>query len=94
MLVVEVYIRVECSQIPLYRPKFYKRLAGMIFSLTSLTRGVHRTHTPRGMSTGYSAATIDVTSLPSNRCYIAYTVFVYGHIQSVGVTAYRIYTTT
>ena len=24
----------------------------------------HRTHTPRGTSTGYSAATIDVTSLP------------------------------
>ena len=30
-------------------------------------RGVHRTHTPRGMSTGHSAATIDVTSLPSNK---------------------------
>ena len=27
------------------------------------TRGVHRTHTPRGTSTGYSAATIHVTSL-------------------------------
>ena len=48
------------------------------------------------MSTGYSAATVQSTT----RCdisrieqvlYIAYTVFVYGHIQSVGVTAYRIY---
>ena len=39
-----------------------------------------------------AAATIDdSTSRASNRCYIAYTVFVYGHIQSVGVTAYRIY---
>ena len=27
----------------------------------------------------------------SNRAAIAYTVFVYGHIQGVGVTAYRIY---
>ena len=39
-----------------------------------LTRGVHRTHTPRGTSTGYSAATIDVTSpgslpIASNKCY-------------------------
>ena len=29
-----------------------------------------------------------------NEATIAYTVFVYGHIQGVGVTAYRIYTTT
>ena len=28
------------------------------------TSGVHRTDTPCGTSTGYSAATIDVTSLP------------------------------
>ena len=39
------------------------------------------------------AATIDVTSLPMRtkqacRAAIAYTVFVYGHIQGVGVTAY------
>ena len=27
----------------------------------------------------------------ANRAAIAYTVFVYGHIQGVGVTAYRIY---
>ena len=39
--------------------------------------------------------TIDVCRLcalcASNRAAIAYTVFVYGHIQGVGVTAYRIY---
>ena len=28
----------------------------------------------------------------SNRAAIAYTVFVYGHIQGVGVTAYTVYT--
>ena len=32
-----------------------------------------------------------MTSLPANRAAIAFTVFVYGHIQGVGVTAYRIY---
>ena len=31
---------------------------------TKITRGVHRTHTPHGTFTGYSAATIIVTSLP------------------------------
>ena len=62
-------------------------------SLLKVTRDVHRTHTPRGTSTGYSAATIDVTYLcRSHRTSaIAYTVFVYGHIQGVGVTTYRIY---
>ena len=30
-----------------------------------VTRGVHRTHTPRGTSTGYSAATIDSTDVAS-----------------------------
>ena len=30
----------------------------------SLKTGVYRIHTPHGMSIGYSAATIDVTSLP------------------------------
>ena len=56
-----------------------------------LTRGVHRTHTPRGTFTGYSAATIDVTSLPMHRTgAIVYTVFVYGHIQGVGVIAYLV----
>ena len=61
------------------------------------TRDVHRTHTPCGMSTGYSAATIDVTSLRMHIEQVlaaisrTYAVFVYGHIQSVGVTAYRIY---
>ena len=44
-----------------------------------ITRDVHRTHTPRGTSTGYSAATIDVTSLPiaSNKCYRVYCVRVW-----------------
>ena len=39
-----------------------------------------------------SAATIDVTSLPMRikQGGCPYTVFVYGHIQGVGVTAYRI----
>ena len=46
---------------------------------TKQTRGVHRTHTPHGTSTGYSAATIDVTSLPiaSNKCYRVYCVRVW-----------------
>ena len=46
-----------------------------------LTRGVHRTHTPRRTSTGYSAATIDVTSLPiaSNKCCRVYCVRVWPH---------------
>ena len=46
---------------------------------TLITRDVHRTHTPRGTSTGYSAATIDVTSLPiaSNKCYRVYCVRVW-----------------
>ena len=41
----------------------------MLVHTTTLhkTRGVHRTHTPRGTSTGYSAATIDVTSLPIDK---------------------------
>ena len=64
------------------------------------TRGVHRMHTLHGTSTGYSAATIDSTDMTSlNRrdisAYahrtgaIAHTVFVYGHIQGVGVTTCR-----
>lgn len=52
------------------------------------TRGVNRTHTPGGMSTGYSAATIDIEHMLSHN-----TVFVYGRIQGVGVTAYCTYNT-
>ena len=51
-------------------------------------------HIPRAERQGAcSATTIDVTSLPMRigRAAIAYTVFVYGHIQGVGVTPYRIY---
>ena len=62
--------------------------------MTEKIRGVHRTHTPRRTSTGYSAATIDmpVISADAHRTgAIAYTVFMYGHIQGVGVTAYRLY---
>ena len=65
---------------------------GIYINITWLTRGAHRSHTPRGTS---SAATIDVTSLPrrcaSNRPVLLHiaTVFVYGHIQGVGVTAYH-----
>ena len=40
----------------------------------AVTRVVHRTHTPHGTSTGYSAATIDVASRASNRCYRVYCV--------------------
>ena len=62
------------------------------------TRGVHRTHTPCGTSTGYSAATIDSTDVTSlNRrdisAYagvIAYTVFVYGHIQGIRYGSHRL----
>ena len=56
-----------------------------------VTRGVHR-------CTGYYNRRLDMTSLPMRieqvlyRVYcVVYTVFVYGHIQSVGVTAYCIY---
>ena len=45
------------------------------------TRGVHRTHTPRGTSTGYvySAATIDVASLPMSIEYRVYCVRVWSY---------------
>ena len=33
----------------------------------------------------------DRCDISANRATSAYTVFVYGHIQGVGVTAYRIY---
>ena len=36
-------------------------------------------------------STLHLCRRASNRAAIAYTVFVYGHIQGVGVTAYRIY---
>ena len=59
-----------------------------------ITRGVHRTHTPRGTSTGQDAAMISANAHRKGAA-IAYTVhvFVYGHIQGVGVTTYRIYVT-
>ena len=48
-------------------------------------------HIPRaGRQDACSAATIDVTSLPMRIEQGGYRVFVYGHIQGVGVTAYRI----
>ena len=57
------------------------------------TRVVHRTHTPCGTSTGYSAATIDVASLPMSieqvlsRILCSCMALAYGHIRGVGVTA-------
>ena len=48
-------------------------------SIQFITRGVHRTHTPRGTSTGYSAAIIDVTiSADAHRTgAIAYILLLY-----------------
>ena len=52
------------------------------------TRGVHRTHTPRGMS---SAATIDVMPMCIEQVLLRIaTMFVYGHIEGVGVIAYLV----
>ena len=54
------------------------------------TRGVHRTHAARGTS---SADIIDVTSLPMCIEQVLLriaTVFVYGHMEGVGVTAYPV----
>ena len=48
-------------------------------------------HTPRGTSTGYSAATIDVAFLPMSIEHGCYRVYCVRVCQCVGVTAYRIY---
>ena len=62
-------------------------------SHTLTTIEVFIEHIPRAerLQDTVQLATIGVTSLPAPmHIAIAYTVFVYGHIQGVGVTAYRI----
>ena len=65
---------------------------GFEFIVTSKELGVHRTYTLRGMSTGWSAATIAWAPLYNAELMmilrtraIAYTVCVYACIQGVGV---------
>ena len=50
-------------------------------------------HIPRAerLQAKMHAVQLHLCRCASNRAAIAYTVFVYGHIQGVGVTAYRIY---
>ena len=59
--------------------------------LEHIPRVVMNVYRPGCMQCSYNRRDISADAHRTARAAIAYTVFVYGHIQGVGVTAYRIY---